>query len=186
MNPLSEKIDEILFASPAETPYAIVDGASVEDLLPQLHGLKPAYQCLYRGEMTTGVEVVAPYLVRLDPGSPFLSWLLKDFWGKHFGIIALADAELLPMRLHLRRHLRVYTEDGAPKLFRFYDPRVFRTFAPTILPQDAAGFFGPVTRFLCENKAGDGIESFRSIDGEIKHEAMALEPGAEWKVVKAQ
>jgi len=183
MEDLHQRITNALFEDPALDLYAVIDGASMEDLLPHLDSLRPEHECLFRGELSEGMEFVAPYLVRVVEGTRFYFWLLEEGWGKHFGIFALADATLLPMRLHFRKHLRVYTESGEPKLFRFYDPRVLRVFAPTLIPQDAAGFFGPVVRYLCESKDGSSLESFRSRDGAILHESLALVPGAEWKVV---
>ena len=184
MELVHQSIADALFQSPSLEVYAVLDAASLPELLPHLDSLKPDNECLFRGELKPGMEEVAPYLVRLDNESRFFKWLLEDGWGKHPGIFALADASLLPMRLHFRKHLRVYTESGDPKLFRFYDPRVLRVFAPTLLPPDDDAFFGPVVRYLCESKDGAALESFRRRDGTILHERLALEPGAEWKAVK--
>jgi len=183
MEPIHDSIADALFQSPSLEAFAILDAASMPELLSHLDSLKPEHECLFRGELKPGMEEVAPYLVRLDGETRFFRWLLEDGWGNHSGIFALADATLLQMRLHFRRHLRVYTEAGEPKLFRFYDPRVLRVFAPTLLPPDDAGFFGPVTRYLCEGKDGSALESFRLRGGAVVHERLALEPGAEWKAV---
>lgn len=184
MADLHQWITNALFEDPSLDLYAVIDGASMDELLPHLDSLRPEHECLFRGELSEGMEFVAPYLVHVVEGTRFYSWLLEDGWGKHFGVFALANAKLLPMRLHFRKNLRVYTEAGDPKLFRYYDPRVLRVYAPTLSGEEIGAFFGPVTRFLCESKDGAALESFRPRDGAILHERLALEPGAAWKAVK--
>ena len=44
-----------------------------------------------------------------------------------------ADTTLLALRSHLRRILRVAAPGGESMLFRFYDPRAFRTVVPLSL-----------------------------------------------------
>jgi len=175
---LHQRITNALFEDPA------LDGASMDELLLQLDTLRPEHECLFRGELSEGMEFVAPYLVRVVEGTRFYFWLLEEGWGKHFGVFALADATLLPMRLHFRKNLRVYTESGDPKLFRFYDPRVLRVFAPTLLPADADTFFGPVARFFCEGDTPEVLESFSRRGGDILHRRLNLQPGAEWKTLE--
>lgn len=184
MEDLHQRITNALFEDPSLDLYAVIDGASMEELLPHLDSLRPEHECLFRGELSDGMEFVAPYLVRVVEGTRFYFWLLQEGWGKHFGIFALADATLLPMRLHFRKNLRVYTESGDPKLFRYYDPRVLRVFAPTLMPQDAGAFFGPVVRYYCEGEEANTLESFRRRDGEIFHQRLLLEPGSEWKAIE--
>jgi len=169
---MRQLLSGLLFQQPGLSAYAIVDGASLEELLDSLDGLRPEHVCLYRGELKPGVEVVAPYLVRLEPLSPFVAWLLESGWGHHFGVFVLTDQPMGPLRLQLRRHLRVTMEDGSTKLFRYYDPRVLRVFLPTLLPGELPGFFGPISHFLCEGKTADAVESFRLRDGCLVHETI--------------
>lgn len=169
---MRQLLSDLLFTQPGLSAYAVVDGASMEDLLDHLDGLQPEHVCLYRGELKPGVEVVAPYLVRLEPNSPFLGWLLDCGWGHHFGVFVLTDQPMGPLRLQLRRHLRVTMEDGSTKLFRYYDPRVLRVFLPTLLPGELPAFFGPISQFLCEGKSADAVESFRLRDHCLLHETI--------------
>ena len=176
-------IADILFANPDMIAYAIIDGAAMEELLDHLDGLRPEHVCLYRGELKPGVEEVAPYLVRLEPNSRFFDWLIESGWGNNFGVFLLTDQEMTPLRLHLRRHLRVFMEDGTVKTFRYYDPRVLRVFLPTMLPAELTDFFGPVRRFLCENKDAGTVESFRLQAAALLHERTVEGIAPDWKPV---
>jgi len=46
------------------------------------------------------------------------------------------------MRQHFRRFITVHDESGKPLLFRYYDPRVLRTFLPTCNAKELAEIFG--------------------------------------------
>ncbi len=132
--------------------YAILDGASVSDLLPQLDKTRPEFICLYRGELKPDLAMAAPYLVKLEPESEFANWVLSAGWGKHWGVFAISPADLTAIRQHFRKFLTVHNEAGKPLIFRYYDPRVMRTFLPTCEPGELADFFGPVEGFVMEGE----------------------------------
>ena len=170
------QLEEILFDDPALTTYALLDGASIPDLLEYLDSLQPEYVCLYRGELKAGVDEVAPYLVQLEEGHSFTRWLLDKGWGEHYGVFVQSAEPITVVRLHLRRSLRVYTEEGKGLLFRYYDPRVLRVFLPSMTAEEAKAFFGPVKAFLSEaedpsrilrflKKGGAAIEESRPVAG---------------------
>jgi Domain of unknown function (DUF4123) len=131
--------------------FAVVDGAAMPDLLDALHRLKPPFYCLYRGELQPDIAEVAPYLVQLEEGSGFTTWLLLKGLAKPFGIFLASPANLLNTRRHLRRLLTVHTDSGKPLLFRFYDPRVLPTFLSTCTLEELTNMFGPIESYLVPN-----------------------------------
>jgi len=150
MATIVEAVGSLLFAEEGGNVYAVLDGASVPDLLDKFDALRPEYDCLRRGELKPDVAEVAPYLVRLEPGAEFTRWVLEQGWGQHWGIFALSPAQLREMRRHLRT-LTVVSDPSSKLLwFRFYDPRVLRTYLPTCNAEDLRAMFGPVTSFLAE------------------------------------
>jgi hypothetical protein len=177
------QLDAILFENPSLSLYAILDGACIPDLLDQFDSLRPEHVCLYRGELKDGIDEVAPYLVRLEPGHPFTHWLTANGWGAHYGIYIHSADNLGALRLHLRRSLRVYTEDGRALLFRYYDPRVFRVFIPSMTPPEAATFFGPIQAFLCEDEDPASILRFSLNAGKTRREIRALDSTGGWPAV---
>src|SRR5664279_628676 len=129
MESLEKSLEAEIFADGAHT-VAVLDGASVPGLLEKLEQWRPEFVCLYRGELKPDLAEVAPYLVWLEPGTETTEWILSNGWGNHWGIFAIAEADLQAMRQHLRRLLTVYDENAKPLLFRFYDPRVLETYLP--------------------------------------------------------
>ncbi len=142
--------------------YAVLDGASIPGLLDKLYGeRRPEFECLYRGEIAPDMAQVAPYLVRLRENDEFTDWVLGQGWGKHWGIFLQGQEEMTAMRLHLRRFLVVHTTEGKPLYFRYYDPRVLRTFLPTCTGEELEKFFGPVKAFFLEAEDPKTLLKFR-------------------------
>lgn len=136
--------------------YCVLDGARDPEILKwlRLSGLK--FSCLYSGELTPNLEAAAPYLVQLTPTSPSARELLARGWGRAWGIFIFAPAAL-PMpaiRLHLKKFLRVRTEDKKLLMFRYYDPRVLSVFLPTCTDDEFGKFLGPLNRLLVELDEG--------------------------------
>lgn len=131
--------------------FAVIDGAGMPDLLEVLYRFKPQFHCLYRGELQPDIAEVAPYLVQLEEGSEFTTWLLLKGMDKPFGIFLSSSVDLVNVRRHLRRLLTVHTEEGKPMLFRFYDPRVLPNFLSTCTQQELTNLFGSVACYLLPN-----------------------------------
>jgi len=81
MSELTKTIGANLFAESGARVFAILDGASAPGLLSKLDEYRPEYECLYRGELAPDLQEVAPYLVQLEPQSPFTDWVLNRGWG---------------------------------------------------------------------------------------------------------
>ena len=157
----SEKVDRIreqIFSAPEGFKvYAILDGASAEQLVPATyrHGVESV--CLFRGELDPELEQVAPYLVEIDAESPFVDWVLDEGWGRHWGIFMVSKANLRTLRQHFRTFLTVYDPDNLPLYFRYYDPRVMRVYLPTCNADELEAVFGPVDRYLMEGEDGETL-----------------------------
>src|SRR5882672_5907963 len=92
----------VLFSKDETPVFAVLDGASIPDLVKSLYEHEPEYCCLYRGELQPDMASVAPYLVRLESGSEFSEWLLREGWGAHWGIFVGSTANLRTLRDHFR------------------------------------------------------------------------------------
>ena len=171
---MSDSLTPLLFGSGDWKLYAIVDGACVLGLLDKLYDLVPPFECLYRGELEPDMAEVAPYLVRLQPGEPFTSWLLAHGWGRHWGMFVRSGLDLDGLRRHFRKFLIVHDTDGKPYYFRFYDPRVLRVYLPTCNQRELETFFGPVTAFLAENGSPKELLVFEVIAGSLRKEQRTV------------
>lgn len=169
-----QAIAQHLFAVPETVVYAILDGASVPDLPQTLERFAIEADCLFRGDLEPDLALAAPYLALLRKDAPFTEWLLQEGWGKHWGVFAISKVDLREMRMHLRAFLKVYGPDLKPLYFRYYDPRVLRTYLPTCNEQEARMIFGPVLRYITEGAEPATLLRFWSENGRINSEQLQL------------
>ncbi len=140
--------------------FAILDAARDPMILPLLMQSDHVYQSLYEGTKGEALCAVAPYLLHLPSGSTFLETLIDQGWGNSWGIYLTCDQSFKDVRKHFRRLLMVKIFDGQKVYFRFYDPRVFRLYVPSCLPNEAQFLFGPVLSFLLEDKGPENLLRF--------------------------
>lgn len=167
---LYRQIELALWPQGDATPgslWAVLDCARHRRIYRELQVSKLDYQCLYTGDVPTGLKMVAPHMVELSPRYGFTRSLLSQGWGNAWGIfIRLHDGTRL--RHQLRKLLTVRAEDGRKLLFRFYDPRVLRLYLPTCTRDELQEVFGPIRSFYAEGGAGqDVLSSFRCDEGRL-------------------
>ncbi len=167
-------ISDYLFSDNRFFVYAVLDGASVPDLLEALYREQPEYFCLYRGELEPDIAEVAPYLVWLTPDSRFTNWLLEEGWGKSWGVFALSGFDLVSIRRHFRSLLVVHDGDGKPLYFRFYDPRVLRRFLPTCDKKELKKIFGHVESYIIESENAKEAIQYHNANGTLKQNKIRL------------
>ncbi|HKS41117.1 MAG TPA: DUF4123 domain-containing protein [Blastocatellia bacterium] len=169
-----ESVGQCLFAEQDTNVFAVLDGASVPGLLDKLYTLSPNFCCLFRGELQPDMAEVAPYLVQLESGSEFTNWIIRQGWGNHWGIFASSEADFRQMRTHFRTFLIVYDETGRPLRFRYYDPRVLRTFLPTCTTEELTTLFGPITSYIAEDANPDALLWFQMQSGALKQKQISI------------
>jgi hypothetical protein len=163
-----------LFGEPGVNAFALLDGASVPGLVQVLHRCSPQYECLYRGELKPDIAEVAPYVVQLEANTEFTDLVLNQGWGNHWGVFALTPEDLFAMRQHLRKFLTVHDSSGKPLLFRYYDPRVMRTYLPTCKPDEVTTFFGPISTYFMESEEPGQALSFHHKAGSLVGKKIKL------------
>ncbi len=167
-------LHEQLFTISDATVYAVFDGASAPNLLQMLARWKAESVCLLRGELKPDVAQVAPYLTVIRPDTPFTDWVLEEGWGKHWGIFIVSTASFRTLRQHFRSFLMVYTPDGKPVYFRYYDPRVLRTYLPTCNAKELQTVFGPVLRYIVEDTDPTALLKFWPDGGQCRSKQVSL------------
>lgn len=107
---------------------------------------------LFSDDAPPDMDRVAPYLIAIDgassgpassDGAEYLDLYAKHL-GTSAGILFSSPAGKDKLVVHLGNCFRVTDDDGHRYFFRFYDPRVLRTYLPTCTAQDAKEFFGPI------------------------------------------
>jgi hypothetical protein len=174
-----ESLHRMVFGQPARSVYVVMDGAMIEGLPGRLAQIAPDAACLFEGALDPMLSAAAPWLVKLDPDSSATQMALRDGWNGHWGIVLLTDAglDLRAVRSHLRRVLRVRAPDGASMLFRFYDPRAFRTVIPVLDAAARREFFGPIHGVYVEGRSPDSVLFFAR-DGKPEPRALPLSTAA--------
>jgi pSer/pThr/pTyr-binding forkhead associated (FHA) protein len=139
-----------LLQEPSVPLFAILDAARDTKLLQLLRIHDEVYYSLYDGNEGEKLAEVAPYLVELPRASPLTQALVREHWGNSFGCFLYSAADFKTVRRQLRKFLMVEGADHKSMYFRFYDPRVLRSFLPTCTPAECTEFFGPIARFVTE------------------------------------
>jgi hypothetical protein len=158
----------------------LLDGARDPRIARLLRSGGLEYTCLFSEPLHPRLASAAPYLVHLAAGSPTTNRLLQQGWGKAWGILTVAppDITLVQQRLHLKKLLRVRTEDGAVLAFRYYDPRVLNVYVPTCTQQERETVFGPLHALVAETDDGAALRMYRSGRAGGRSIDVALDDGA--------
>ena len=174
-----ESLHRLIFGHKARAVYAVLDGAMIEGLPERLVKIAPDAACLFEGALDPMLSAAAPYVVKLDPDSAATQLALREGWNGHWGIVLVTDAglDLRTVRAHLRRVLRVRAPDGSSMLFRFYDPRAFRTVIPALDAPARKEFFGPIHGVYAESRSPESVLFFAR-DGRAEPQALLLSSAA--------
>jgi len=170
---ISEAMRNTLFAERELNVFAVLDGASIPDLLEKLDAHLPEHVCLYRGELDEELAAAAPYLVKLDEFSPFTDWVLQEGWGNHWGIFASSTWELIQARQHFRKFLMVKDPEGKTLYFRYYDPRVLNIYLPTTNAGEREQIFGEIDTFFVEGQEKE-CSLYKRVGDELKCKTLPV------------
>ena len=140
--------------------WALVDGARDPRLQPAVATSRLEHLCLFSGTITPALASAAPYLVRLTPDAPFTTWFVDEGWGRSWGVFARTDATARALHRHCWELLHAGTEGGAAALFRYYDPRVLRTYLAGCDDVEARRVFGPASSFIVEGADAAQLVAF--------------------------
>ena len=155
-----------MVADPAGDWFAVIDTA--QD--PALHPLvtqSAGHQCLVSGDVPAELAATLPYVVRMQTGEP-----LADAWrdtgsGRNWGILLQSTLPIDQLRIHFKKFINAKLPDGTVALFRFYDPRVFRTYLRAAAPEERAPWFSGIERFSVESEQPGMFHDFRLENGQL-------------------
>ena len=149
--------------------YAIIDAARDYTRIALAEHCCIWSESLFSGEKGADLDDVAPHLYICDFEGT-VAWLtLRGFQKGEAGILLESSLPFKKLRKELRKRLSVWREQSKRRaFFRFYDPRVLRTFLPSCTPEELEQFFGPIDAFHCQGMSPVEVLSFTLHDRELQ------------------
>ena len=146
--------------------YALLDGASSNKIFPMLKQSGLRFDCLYEGKLSYDMQLSAPYLVRLDEDSDFTHELLLNNIGNNWCVFfkTFKPVTMLSILRLARRNHKILTPDNKQLIFRYFDPRILRSYIPSCTIKEANVFFGPIEEIICEGSEPCTIHKFSRTD----------------------
>ena len=141
--------------------YAVLDSARDDAIYDAIMSSRLEWSCLYSGNIPSDLARVAPYVIKLKRQHFFTESLIRDGWGRSWGIFLRSSAGLEELRKHFHSFLTVEDEDGKRLIFRYYDPRIFRLYLPTCRLNELSTVFGPVKNYMMEASDPTVLMDFR-------------------------
>lgn len=129
--------------------FAIVDGAADPRLFPVIQSASQ-HICLYESDYPEATLAALPHLVRMVPGEQLPELWRRHESGRFWGMACSSSLGLKPLRRHLRKFTTARLPLGDVVLFRFWDPRVFATFAESATPEEISPFFAGVEAVIID------------------------------------
>jgi pSer/pThr/pTyr-binding forkhead associated (FHA) protein len=140
--------------------YALLDAARDPRILVLLRETEDEYRSLYEGMSAQTMSEEAPYLVELLDDSWLGEAILREGFGRSWGVFVTSKRPLADVRKHLRQFLFVRDEADRELYFRFYDPRVLRNFLPTCSVRQIGQIFEGIDAYWVEAERGRGLQGF--------------------------
>ncbi len=131
--------------------YGIVDSAKNEEVFRYLITGDIKYKSLFEDTMDVQSYGVSGFLVECKKESPLFKWMTTEAWGDSCSIFFTSEESFDELFSHFQKFNRVFLEDDDVVLFRYYDPRVLRTYLPTCTRDEIDTFFGEVVIFFAES-----------------------------------
>lgn len=140
--------------------YAILDSCDAPAIPERANALgEEVAVSLFKGSAQEDYWAVAPYLFKVPPA--ILEWILTTFAKEPWGIFLMSKAGIQELQKHLRRFLIAQFPTGERWFFRYYDPRVLRSYLPTCDVGEAGKFFGPVRGYCIPQQGAVTAELFQ-------------------------
>lgn len=132
LSPEQQRVVDFLRMSIAPV-YALLDAQS-EPSVPQfLNGSGEIFQFLPDGMPATSLSAPAVYLLALPSTSPILPRLVREGWGRKWMVFLTCAHPFPDVQNHFRQLMFLYTTDGRPFTFRYFDPHLWpSTFLPPV------------------------------------------------------
>ena len=105
--------------------------------------------------LVAGRAMNSSYLVLLPRNSRLHNVLLKEGWGRMWGVYCSSPAPLEQVAGHLRSFACVQSGTGVPLNLPLADPQFLRVLLASLSPTEGIAIFGPIRHFFLEAEGGE-------------------------------
>lgn len=151
-----------------EPVYALLDAIRDPRIPTFLDASGEQYQRVDESNPTS------PFLALVPSQSQLLDVLIKDGWNHNWGFYFAASMTFESALWHWRSFVTLRNANGQQVTFRFWDPRVLRAVVPAMTPEESAGFFGLISRFIVEGDTPELAVEFSLADRGVHQQALIL------------
>jgi hypothetical protein len=144
--------------------YAIVDSARNDEVFRYFIIGDTPYRSLFEGTMDVQSYGVSGFVIECKKNSPLYDWVTSTLWGQDACIFIVCKMSFDEVFSHFQQFNRVILEGDKVVLFRFYDPRVLRTYLPSCKKQEIELFFGDMICLFAESEEKAIITRFERSD----------------------
>jgi pSer/pThr/pTyr-binding forkhead associated (FHA) protein len=152
--------------------YTVLDTSVDKKLLSSIYNTPHIESLSAAGAATTVGQSTVP-LVRLPSDSPLLEFLVREGWGRKWGIYLTCIRDLQELSSHLHHLLTTPAADGAAE-FRYYYPPVLRDYLGRCTSEEASRCFGPVEYFLVEAENPEELLQFTHTGSGVRTTVIPL------------
>lgn len=165
-----------LFRGEFQPLYAVLDQEADKKLLARIYSSDAHFESLgdHSAEAREDSAITHPklYLTRLFGDSVLLDMLVREGWGRNWGIYVTYLGGLTVLTRHLYELLQAPT--GDEKHFSYYNPRVLREYLQKCTQEEALRCMGPIENLLLEDEHPDHLLEFSRSDSGVSIKRIPL------------
>jgi hypothetical protein len=107
--------------------------------------------------LVAGRAINSSYVVALPRNSRLHNVLLKEGWGRLWGVYCSSPAPLEQVAGHLRCFATVQSGTGVPLNLPLADPQFLRVLLASLSPTEGIAIFGPIRHFFLETEGAETL-----------------------------
>lgn len=141
--------------------YAIVDAAQNELIYTKIKCEADIYLSLYGNDVAESLKAVGPILFQLRKDNDLSSWLIDNGRDHNWFILfASTGTTMVDLRRHFKRFAMVQSPNGNSMYFRYYDPRVLRSYIPSCSEEERAFIYAQHPCFWALTDSNGNYQQF--------------------------
>ncbi|PCJ22137.1 MAG: hypothetical protein COB04_01415 [Gammaproteobacteria bacterium] len=158
--------------------YMIVDGAQNPEIMARIEQSDELVSSLYSLDTAPRLKAVGPWILQVQKDEPLAAWIIEQGANQNWFITFSSLGKTLDYLRRQFRRIAIVKEtsdtDAKDKhlYFRYYDPRVLRTFLPSCSERQRRYIFDDINCFWAQ---GDDLEKVLQFHPDGKENALNMQ-----------